>query len=59
MIRQKEARERAAQTNSTTVPTGNLTKRQRLDILLRQVVEGKITDEDYKKQREKILAEAD
>lgn len=59
MIRQKEARERAAQTNSLPSPSGNLTKRQRLDFLLKQVVEGKLSDEEYKKQREKILAEPD
>ncbi|MEY2408460.1 MAG: hypothetical protein QOF48_1130 [Verrucomicrobiota bacterium] len=59
MIRQKEAREKAAQTNAVTAPAGVQTKRQRLDFLLRQVVEGKLSDEEYKKQREKILSEPD
>jgi len=59
MIRQKEARERAAQTNVTTLPTGPLSKRQRLDFLLKQVVEGKLTDQEYKKERDKILTEPD
>jgi hypothetical protein len=59
MIRQKEARERAAQTNATTVPTGPLSKRQRLDFLLKQVIDGKLSDPEYKKERDKILAEPD
>ena len=57
MIRLKEARELAAQTNATTVPTGPLSKRQRMDFLLKQVVEGRISDQEYKKERDKILAE--
>ncbi len=57
MIRQKEARERAAKTNSPPAPGVKLSKRERLDSLLRQVVEGKLSDEQYKKEREKILAE--
>ena len=57
MIRQKEARERAAKTNSPPAPGVKLSKRERLDFLLRQVVEGKLSDEQYKKEREKILAE--
>jgi len=59
MIRQKEARESAAKTNATPAPGAKLTKRQRLDFLLRQVVEGKLSDEQYKKEREKVLAEPD
>jgi hypothetical protein len=57
MIRQKEARERAAKTNAPPAPGVKLSKRERLDFLLRQVVEGKLSDEQYKKEREKILAE--
>lgn len=59
MIRAKEARERAAQTNATPAadPGKKLTKRERLDLLLRQVVQGKLSDEEYKKERARILAE--
>ena len=58
MIRQKEARESAAaKTNAPPVPGAKLTKRQRLDFLLRQVIDGKLSDAEYKKEREKVLAE--
>lgn len=57
MIRQKEARESAAKTNAPPAPAAPLTKRQRLDFLLRQVIDGKLSDAEYKKEREKILAE--
>lgn len=60
MIRQKEARESAAKTNATNAPPApgaKMTKRQRLDFLLRQVIDGKLSDAEYKKEREKILAE--
>jgi hypothetical protein len=59
MIRQKEARERAAKTNSPPAAGVKMSKRERLDFLLRQVVDGKLSDEQYKKEREKILAEPD
>jgi hypothetical protein len=60
MIRAKEARERTAQTNEVkTAPGQKLTKRERMDFLLRQVVQGKLSDEEYKKERERILAEPD
>jgi len=60
MIRSKEARERTALTNEVKVEPGKkLTKRERLDFLLRQVVQGKLSDEEYKKERERILAEPD
>lgn len=56
MVRARQARERSATTN---VPAAGpaLSKRARLDALLRQVVEGKLSDEQYKKERERILAE--
>lgn len=61
MMRLKAAREKAALTNTTTVST-NLpatpqTRRQRLDSLLKQNIEGKLSDADYQAQRAKILAE--
>ena len=56
LIRAQEAREKEA-TNKVSTTTGPKTKRQKLDDLLKQLVEGKISDEDYKAQREKILAE--
>ena len=57
MIKEKEARDRAAQTNTPAAPGPKATKRERLDFLLKQVVAGKLSDEEYKKEREKILAE--
>jgi hypothetical protein len=57
LMRLKAQRDKAP-TNAppSTVP---LTKRQRLDALLRQVIEGKITDAEYREKREKIIAEPD
>jgi hypothetical protein len=61
MIRQKAAREKAALTNAAAntnnVPSGPQTKRQRLDGLLKQYVEGALSEADYKEKRGKILAE--
>ncbi len=57
MIKEKEARDRAALTNAPAAPGPKATKRERLDFLLKQVVAGKLSDEEYKKEREKILAE--
>ena len=57
MIRQKEARESASKTNAPPATGAKLTKRQRLDYLLRQLIDGKLSDAEYKKEREKILAE--
>ncbi len=58
--RLKEAREKAAQA-ATNAPatTGPKTKRQRLDELLKQFIEGKIPEAEYKQKREKIVAEPD
>lgn len=58
MIRAHEARQKAA-TNQPAGPPELKTKRQKLDYILRQLVEGKISEEEYKAQREKILAEPD
>jgi len=54
----KEAREKA---NGTNTPAANApkTKREKLDALLKQFVDGKISDADYKAQRQKIIAEPD
>jgi hypothetical protein len=49
------ARTNAASTNA--VPAGPLTKRQKLDGLLRQLIQGKITEQEYNTQREKIVAQ--
>jgi hypothetical protein len=61
MLRQKEAREKAALTNAAAatnnVPAGPLTKRQRMDALLRQFVEGTLPEAEYNARRAKILAE--
>lgn len=57
LIRLKEARDRAS-TNTTATATPK-TKRERMDQLLRQLIQGKISDADYKAQREKLMAEPD
>jgi hypothetical protein len=62
MMRLKAAREKAALTNATAATNavpGKLTKRQRLDLILKQYVEGKLTEADYNVQRTKIVAEPD
>jgi hypothetical protein len=58
LIRLKQAREQPTNTTaiSTNLPTG-VTKRQRLDSALRLFIEGKLSDVEYKKLREKILVE--
>jgi hypothetical protein len=57
MMRARETRERAVATNAPPTPGQRLSKRDRLDALLRQVVEGKLSDDQYKKERDRILAE--
>jgi len=63
MLRQKEAREKAALTNAASatnnVPAAPLTKRQRLDDLLKKMIDGKITSAEYSEKRAKIVAEPD
>jgi len=61
MLRQKEAREKAALTNATkstnSIPATPQTKRQRLDALLKQMIDGTITGAEYNERRAKIIAE--
>ena len=59
LLRLKEARERTNQvaTNAPPSSTGPKSKRQRLDDLLKEFIEGKVTEADYKQRREKIIAE--
>lgn len=61
MLRLKADREKAALTNTTAVntnlPAKPLTRRQRLDAILKQNLDGKLSDADYQAQRAKILAE--
>ena len=63
MLRKKAEREKAAV--NTAAPTTNspaktpLTKRQRMDALLKQMIDGKISEADYSAQRAKLLAEPD
>ena len=63
MLRQKAERERTALTNSIApanpVAKTPQTKRQRMDTLLKQMIDGKISEGDYAAQRNKILAEPD
>jgi len=51
------AKTNAASTNAASA--GPLTKRQKLDGLLRQLIQGKVTEQEYNAQREKILAQPD
>lgn len=53
----KEAREKASATNAPAAAPK--TKREKLDALLKQLVEGKISDAEYKAQRAKLIAEPD
>ena len=63
MLRKKAEREKAAVNNAA--PTTNSpaqtpqTKRQRMDALLKQMIDGKISEADYSAQRAKLLAEPD
>ena len=64
MLRQKAERDKTALTNAapkaaTTATAAPLTKRQRMDALLKQLVEGKISDTEYHEKRNKLLAEPD
>jgi hypothetical protein len=66
LLRLKAAREEQARTNAASntltnsaTPAAPKTKRERLNDLLRLVVDGKITDAEYKEQRSKILSEKD
>jgi hypothetical protein len=62
MLKLKEAREKTALTNAAA--TNNIsatpqTKRQRLDALLKQMIDGKITGAEYNEKRAKIVEEPD
>lgn len=63
MLRKKAEREKAA-VNNAAAPTNSpaqtpKTKRQRMDALLKQMIDGKISEADYSAQRAKLLAEPD
>ena len=59
LMRLKAEREQS-QTNTPAATTAQpKTKRERLDDLLRQLVAGKITETQYKEQREKVVAGPD
>ena len=63
MLRKKAEREKAA-LNNAAAPTNSpaktlLTKRQRMDALLKQMIDGKISEADYTAQRSKLLVEPD
>ncbi len=61
LVRQKEARDKAVQAggNSKTnaAPAGPLTKRQKLDALLKNYIDGKVSEADYHARRAKLVAE--
>ncbi len=58
MMRQKAAREKAT-TTTNSAPAGPLTKRQRMDALLKEMIDGKITEAEYGARRGKLLTEPD
>lgn len=58
MMRQKAEREKAAASSTTNnAAKAPQTKRERLNALLKQMIDGKISEADYSAQRSKILAE--
>jgi hypothetical protein len=63
MLRLKEARDKAALTNAVAgtnaAPAGPMTQRQKLDAILKQYVNGQISEADYNAKRAKIVAEPD
>ena len=59
LIRAKAAREKATNTPPRSVTAGPKTKRDRLNDLLRQYIEGKISETELNERRAKILAEPD
>lgn len=52
----KAAREKATNAPPASAPK---TKREKLDALLKQFVEGKISDTEYKERRAKLITEPD
>ena len=52
----KEAREKGTNAPTAGAPK---TKREKLDALLKQFLEGKVSDAEYKEQRAKLIAEPD
>lgn len=58
MLARREAQLQAARTNasSTNSPAKPLTKREKMNDLLRLLIQGKITEQEYNAQREKVLA---
>ena len=56
LIRAQDAREKSA-TNAPGITTGPKSKRQKLDDLLKRLIDNKISEDDYKIERQKILAE--
>ena len=57
LIRAKAAREKATNTPPRSVTAGPKTKRDRLNDLLRQYIEGKISETELNERRAKIIAE--
>jgi len=58
LMRLKASRDNAS-TNAAPESAAPKTKRERLDDLLRQLINGKITDVEYKEKREKVIAGPD
>ena len=59
ILARRDALQQAAKTNvssTNAAPAGPMTKRQKMDALLRQLIQGKITEAEYNAQREKLLA---
>jgi len=57
--RLKEAREKSQVTNAPAAATAPKTKREKLDALLKQFVDGKLSEAEYKEQRKKIITGPD
>jgi len=58
-IRELEKAKQARETSTNAPSATPKTKREKLDLLLKQFVEGKISEEDYKQQRAKVIAGPD
>ena len=58
-IQELEKAKQAREKNTNAPPAAPKTKREKLDALLKQFVEGKISDAEYKERRAKLIAEPD
>ncbi len=61
ILARRQAQLEAAKTNANaaSLPAGPQTKRQKLDSLLRALIQGKMTEPEYNAAREKVMAQPD